>query len=109
MNRGDVWLVEFNTSVGEEVQKTRPAVIVSNDKSNRFLKRYQVVPLTSSSKTLYPGESLVLFKGKNGKAMVSQVTTVSELRMLKRLGRLASAEINNIDRGLLIQLGLKNK
>lgn len=109
MNRGDVWLVEFNTSVGEEVQKTRPAIIVSNDKSNRFLKRYQVVPLTSSSKTLYPGESLVRIKGKQGKAMVSQVTTVSELRMIKRLGRLARAEIDNVDRGLLIQLGLKNK
>ncbi len=109
MNRGDVWLVEFNTSVGEEIQKTRPAVIVSNDLSNKFLKRYQVVPLTSSSKTLYPGETHISFKGKQGKAMVSQVTTVSKLRMLKRLGRLSDTELKNIDRGLSVQLGLRNK
>jgi mRNA interferase MazF len=109
MNRGDVWLVEFNVSVGDEIQKTRPAVIVSNDKSNKFLKRYQVVPLTSSSKTLYPGETFVSFEGKHGKAMVSQVATVSKLRMLKRLGRLSNDEVKNIDRGLLIQLGLRNK
>ncbi|MEQ1606359.1 MAG: type II toxin-antitoxin system PemK/MazF family toxin [Pyrinomonadaceae bacterium] len=107
MNRGDVWLVEFNTSVGEEIQKTRPAVVVSNDLSNQFLKRHQVVPLSSSTKRLYPGETRISFGGENGKALISQVTTVSRLRMIRRLGRLTDPEIQNIDRGLLIQLGLK--
>lgn len=109
MNRGDVWLVGFIRSVGEEIQKTRPAVIVSNDLSNQFLKRHQVVPLGSSTKALYPGETYVSFKGKKGKALISQVTTVSRLRMIKRLGRLTDTEMKNIDRGLHIQLGLRNK
>ncbi|MGH9947227.1 MAG: type II toxin-antitoxin system PemK/MazF family toxin [Pyrinomonadaceae bacterium] len=109
MNRGDVWLVEFNDSVGQEIQKTRPAVIVSNDEANKFLRRHQVVPLTSSAKTLYPGESYISFREITGKALISQVTTVSRLRMLKRLGRLTTTEMKNIDRGLLTQLGLTNK
>jgi mRNA interferase MazF len=53
VNRGEVWWVNFNPSIGGEIQKTRPAVVVSNDYSNRLLNRVQVVPITSNTSKCY--------------------------------------------------------
>ncbi|WP_374686312.1 type II toxin-antitoxin system PemK/MazF family toxin, partial [Promineifilum sp.] len=58
MRRGEVWWVSFDPSLGGEIKKRRPAVIVSNDDSNTYLNRLQVVPLTSSVDRVYPSEAL---------------------------------------------------
>ncbi len=57
--RGDVWIVQCDPSIGGEIQKTRPAVIVSNDTANALLNRVQVVPISSRVGTLYPAEATV--------------------------------------------------
>jgi mRNA interferase MazF len=63
MKRGDVWWVNFDPSVGGEIQRERPAVIISNDMANRFLNRVQVVPITSNIDRLYPSEAYVTING----------------------------------------------
>ncbi len=109
MNRGDVWWVNFDPSVGGEIQKKRPAVIVSNDRANKYLNRVQVVPLTSKIEKLFPGETYVEFGGKRGKALTSQISTVSKLRMLNRAGNLSKGDLEEIERCLLLQLGIRDK
>ena len=89
MKRCEVWWVNFDPSVGGEVKKKRPAVIVSNDASNKFLNLVQVVPLTSKTDRLYPSEALVDFEGKESKAMADQLATVSKSRLFKRAGVLS--------------------
>ena len=78
MQRGEVWWVNFDPSVGGEIHKQRPAVIVSNDMSNRHLNRLQVVPLTTKVDRLYPSEAYVMLGDRQNKALADQIATVSK-------------------------------
>lgn len=106
MKRGEVWWVNFDPSLGGEVQKRRPAVIVSNDASNKHLNRVQVVPLTSSVERVYPSEAVVILKGRPSKAMADQLTTVSKQRLVDLEGELARDDLRQIEHAIRVQLGL---
>lgn len=106
MNRGEVWWINFSSSVGGEIQKKRPAIIVSNDASNRHLNRVQVVPLTTRVQRVYPSEAVVTLGRRRGKAMADQLTTVSKLRLLNRAGRLDRGDLNDVEAAIRVQLGL---
>lgn len=103
MKRSEVWWVNFEPSVGGEIKKKRPAVIVSNDAANKFLNRVQVVPLTSKTDRLYPSEALVTFEGKESKAMADQLATVSKQRLFKRAGTLSEEDMLKVSGAIKIQ------
>lgn len=106
LRRGDVWLVSFDPSLGGEVQKTRPAVILSNDTANALLNRVQVVPISSQVGRLYPAEAYVDVAGERRKAMADQITTMSKQRLLRQLGTLSKENLEAVARVVCIQLNL---
>lgn len=93
MKRGDVWWVRFGPSVGGEIRKRRPAIIVTNDVAISHLNRVQVVPLTTNVSRVYPGETIVVVNGRPHKAMADQLTTMSEERIADFFGKLSDGDI----------------
>ena len=106
MRRGEVWWVNFEPSVGGEVRKERPAVIISNDAANRYLNRVQVVPLTSKVGRVYPSEAAVMLNDRLNKAMADQLTTVSKKRLSNQAGSLTHADLRKVEHAVRVQLGL---
>jgi mRNA interferase MazF len=107
IRRGDVWWVSFDPSLGGEIRKTRPAVIISNDPANEVLNRVVVVPLSSRTGKIYPGEALVTVGGRQAKAMADQITTASKARLRDRIEALPPADLKSVEDAVLLQLGIR--
>ncbi|MFV2068512.1 MAG: type II toxin-antitoxin system PemK/MazF family toxin [Pirellulales bacterium] len=86
MKRFEVWLVNLDPTVGSEIKKTRPAVIVSPDELNSHLQTVVIVPLTTGR--TYPFRISTQVQGKKGVAAIDQVRTVDTRRLVKKVGTL---------------------
>ncbi len=102
-----MWWVSFDSSVGGEIPKTRPALILSNNAANVALNRVIVIPLTSQTAKLYPGEAMVTLNGEQRKAMADQIVTASKQRLRDKLGSLPLADIAAVEQAVLLQLGIR--
>ena len=88
--RGEVWLVDLDPTVGSEIRKTRPAVIVSPPEIHDHLRTAIVAPMTTGSRAA-PYRVPVRFQGKSGLIVLDQIRTVDRLRLVRRLGMLEPA------------------
>ncbi len=86
VKRGEVWLAALNPTLGGEIQKTCPCLIVSPDEMNMHLRTATVIPFTSGSRPA-PFRVAVTFKGKSGLLLVDQMRTLDRVRLVKRMGR----------------------
>lgn len=107
MKRGEVWWVEFDPAVGSEIKKTRPAVILSNDLANRQLSRVIVMPVTSNTDRLYPGEARIQIDGRTSKAMADQLMAADKSRLKSCLGAISKAELAEVEDAVAMHLGMK--
>ncbi len=109
--RGEVHLVTFDPTVGAEIRKTRPALVLQNDIANRSSPVTSVAALTSQFEPpLYPTEVLVRAPegglDRDSVVMLNQIRTIDKRRLARRLGRVSPATIGRVDRALKISLGL---
>jgi mRNA interferase MazF len=90
--RGDVFLISLDPTIGREIKKTRPCVIVSPDELNEHLSTFLVAPLTTGG-FRYPFRVACTFQKKAGHIVLDQVRTIDRRRLVKRLGRVAPATL----------------
>ena len=105
--RGDVFWVALDPTLGTEIKKTRPAVIVSNNSCNTFGSRVVVLPLTSNVDSLYPGEAALTVSGKPARAMGDQIRSLDKSRLRTRIETLNPDQLRAIDDAIRITLDLR--
>ena len=86
VKRFEVYLVNLDPTVGSEIRKTRPCLIISPDEMNRFTRTVIVAPMTTKGIT-YPTRVACKFQGKQGQIVLDQIRTVDKVHLVRRLGR----------------------
>lgn len=109
--RGEVYLVNFDPTIGAEIRKTRPALILQNDIANRYSPVIIVAAITSQfEEPLYPTEVRVEADEGGLKIesviLLNQIRTIDKKRLIKRLGKLRTETMTRVDQALIISLGL---
>jgi mRNA interferase MazF len=95
VSRGDIYLVALNPTRGSEIRKTRPCVVVSPDELNAHLRTFIVAPLATGGH-LYPFRVRCSFDGKDGHIVADQLRAVDRERLVRRLGSLSEATLNEL-------------
>jgi len=107
--RGEIWLVSLEPVVGHEIGKTRPALVISNDRSNQFAETVTVLPITSKTGKIYPFETFLPKKEANlpmdSKVKSNQIRTIDKKRLIKLLVNTSEEKLKEVEEALLIHLG----
>ena len=112
IRRGAVYIAALDPVVGSEISKTRPVIVVSNDKNNQFSGTVTILPVTSKNlRKCYPFE-VFLSKGsgnlpKDSKVKADQIRILDKSRMAELIGMLNESEMRSIEKAIRIHLGLR--
>ena len=111
IRKGEIYIASLDPTIGGEIKKTRPVVIVSNDINNKYSKTITVLPITSNTKRIYPFEVYV-DKGignlpKDSKLKADQIRTIDKSRITKLIGKLPEEFISKIDLAIKIHLEIE--
>lgn len=108
--RGDVWTARLDPTVGSEIKKTRPVVIISNDINNQFSPLVSVLPVSDKGTKTYPFEVPVSEGGsgvsKPSKIRCQQIRTIDKERLVKKLGMVDKSLVPKIKEALKLHLGM---
>jgi mRNA interferase MazF len=111
MKRSEIWLVNLDPTIGREIRKTRPAVIIQNDIGNKFSAMVIVAPVTSKRlDKISPVEVYLPKKDaeikKNSKILLNQIRSVDKIRLVKKIGKVNPRLMKKVNESLKISLGL---
>ena len=95
VKRFEVYLVNLDPTIGSEIQKTRPCLIISPDEMNSYIATVIVAPMTTKGRD-YPSRVNCQFEGKDGQIVLDQIRTVDKSRLLKKLGKINDATQNEV-------------
>lgn len=90
VKRFEVYLVNLDPTIGSEIQKTRPCLIISPDEMNNHIASVIVAPMTTKGRD-YPTRIPCMFEGKEGQVVLDQIRTVDKVRLVKKLGRISAS------------------
>ena len=112
IKRGEIYLATLDPVVGKEISKTRPVVIVSNDKNNEFSGTVTILPITSQNLDRVYSFEVFLAKGsgnlpKDSKVKADQIRTLDRARIVRLIGKLRKDEIDGIDGAMKVHLALR--
>ncbi|MEK6900143.1 MAG: type II toxin-antitoxin system PemK/MazF family toxin [Nanoarchaeota archaeon] len=111
VKRGEIWLVNLDPTVGHEIQKQRPAIIIQNDIGNKYSSITIVAPITSQGiDKIFPMEILLTSENsglkKESKALFNQIRAVDKRRLIKKIGNIDKETIEKMNEAITISLGL---
>ena len=111
VKRGDIWLVNLDPTIGNEIKKTRPAVIIQNDIGNKYSPITIIAPITSEKgKKVYPFEVLlpkIMGLESQSKILLSHIRAIDKIRLIKKLGSINIKTMNFVNDAIKISLGLE--
>ncbi|MDJ0686878.1 MAG: type II toxin-antitoxin system PemK/MazF family toxin [Xenococcaceae cyanobacterium MO_188.B32] len=95
VKRGEVYLVNLEPTVGSEIKKNRPCVIVSPDEMNKYIRTIIIAPMTTKVRS-YKSRVEIDFDGKQGQVMLDRIRAIDKQRLIKKLGTLSKKEIKEV-------------
>jgi len=95
VKRGEVYLVNLDPTIGSEVQKTRPCLIVSPDEMNQYIKTIIIAPMTTKKRS-YKSRVEINFQGNRGQVMLDQIRTIDKKRLITKLGNLPKKKLETV-------------